>query len=320
MCLATAFGFSQGRKQVDLIDFSETYTGKIFLNDENAEAMETNCTVHLYDKKTGQEVFSADAFLSEYDIDPKDDKAKTNVLELPYGEQSILIFEDFNFDGTEDLALRTGFYSCYGGPSYAVYLAVKNGFEYSESFSDLGQNYCGMFQVNEEKKELTTMTKSGCCWHQYATYVVENNKAVPVEIIEESYSGMFLDYTVSRRKNGKMMQTYYQSFETENNKPEYAVFFENGKKMYLMQGMNNDLYYVFTDRDDKVELAYNSDFTYDKKNKSFYFQNKDVLYNVSEKGIIITEGKRRYHIHKIKEIKGSFEALHLTELTNVRIK
>jgi CRISPR/Cas system-associated endoribonuclease Cas2 len=29
------------------------------------------------------------------------------------------------------------------------------------------------------------MTKSGCCWHQYSTFVVEDNKPKVVEIIEE---------------------------------------------------------------------------------------------------------------------------------------
>ncbi|GAO96405.1 hypothetical protein PSA5_26825 [Pseudomonas syringae pv. actinidiae] len=36
--------------------------------------------------------------------DPKTGEVKTNVHELPYGEQSVLIYQDFNFDGIKDLA------------------------------------------------------------------------------------------------------------------------------------------------------------------------------------------------------------------------
>jgi len=307
---------AQSKDDIRLVDFSDKYTGTVSVaQDEEAE---TNCTVNLYDKN-GNKIFSEPAFLSEFDLD-EGNRARTNIKELPYGEQSILIFEDFNFDGQEDIALRTGFFSCYGGPSYAVYLAQGKGFVYNESFSELGQNYCGMFQVDTDKKQLHTMTKSGCCWHEFATYEVYNDTVVPVEVIEEQYSGMFVDYKVSKRENGKMKDSFYQVFDTGDKTPEFMLNFENGKKMYLTTGMNDDLYYVFTDKDQKVELAYNDAIVYHRKNNTFSFTNRKTTYIVSENEILIKDSGKEYRMNKVKERKGAFSNLNVSAFYNVTQK
>lgn len=305
--------YAQPQGEIRLADFSDDYSGVVSVAKNDDE--ETNCIVTLYDKK-GNKVFSEPAFLSEYDLD-ESDRAGTNVKELPYGEQSILIFEDFNFDGREDIALRTGFFSCYGGPSYAIYLARGSRFVYSDSFSELGQNYCGMFQVDAAKKQLHTMTKSGCCWHEFSTYEVHDTTIVPVEVVEEHYSGMFVDYTVSKRKNGKMEQTFYQVFDTGDRKPDFMLEFNTGKKMYLTTGMNDELCYIFTGNDHKVELAYNSDIVYHKSNNTFSFTNRKTTYIVSETGILIKEAGKEYRMNKVKDRKGTFAALRISEFPNV---
>jgi len=307
---------AQQQDDIHLVDFSDKYTGIVSVAHD--EEVETNCTVNLYDKD-GNKIFSEPAFLSEYDLD-EGNRARTNVKELPYGEQSILIFEDFNFDGHEDIALRTGFFSCYGGPSYAIYLAKGKGFVYNESFSELGQNYCGMFQVDVDKKQLHTMTKSGCCWHEFATYEVHNNTVVPVEVVEEQYSGMFVDYTVSKRENGKMKDSSYQVFDTGDSEPDFMLDFENGKKMYLTKGMNDDLYYVFTDKDQKVELAYNEAIIYHKKDHTFSFTNRKTTYIVSEKEIIIKDAGKEYRLNKVKGRKGTFANFDISAFPNVTQK
>lgn len=40
-------------------------------------------------------------------------------------DQGDLMFGDFNFDGSEDLAIRNGNYGAYGGPVYDVYVFNK---------------------------------------------------------------------------------------------------------------------------------------------------------------------------------------------------
>ena len=76
--------------------------------------------VKLIDKKTNQlfQTFESDDLSLFLD---KNQKPTVNVIQL-YNEQSPLIFDDFNFDGSEDLAIRNGNQSGYGGPSYDIYV------------------------------------------------------------------------------------------------------------------------------------------------------------------------------------------------------
>src|SRR5690348_14562732 len=51
-----------------------------------------------------------------------DRKPTANLIELYGMNNSGIVFEDFNFDGKEDLALRNGNDGSYGGPSYDIFL------------------------------------------------------------------------------------------------------------------------------------------------------------------------------------------------------
>lgn len=109
-----------------------------------------------------------------------------------YDEQSVLHFEDFNFDGQKDLALNDGNFGGYGGPSYQVYLfsKSKNKFVHSKSFTNLSQGAgLGMFEVNSKQKMLYVDSKSGCCWHQKEGYKVIKN--LPVKVYEQTRDASF---------------------------------------------------------------------------------------------------------------------------------
>ena len=91
--------------------------------------MTTNCTdsscdgqanIDLYLKGTTQHFQHFSSAELTMDLD-ETDKPSVNVVQL-YGEQSALIFADFNFDGSEDVAIRNGNYGAYGGPTYDVYV------------------------------------------------------------------------------------------------------------------------------------------------------------------------------------------------------
>lgn len=312
--------FTTAQESYDLIDFSDEFSGKIIVdNIQQNSDLETNCTLNIYQKKNGKLIFSKPAFYSDYDLE--DSKVKSNIHKIPYGEQSILIYEDFNFDGKEDIALRTGNFSCYGGPSFEIYLAEKNSFVYNESFTVLGSNYCGMFMVDNEKKQLQTMTKSGCCWHQFSTYVVENNQAVPIEIIEESYSGIFAEYSVQKRVNGKMVTSHYQEFPLQNSENVFTMIFENGKKMYLTKIYGGDhLGYIFTNADNVVELFIDSDFIFNKATQTLTFKNKSTIYEVSSKEIVVKDNGKTYHLNKVEETSGSLNNIKWNTFSNVQTK
>jgi hypothetical protein len=113
----------------------------------------------------------------------------TNITML-YDNQSVVNVGDYNFDGMEDVAICDGPNGSYGGPSYRVYLSSrKEGkFVYSKEFSALGQ-HLGMFGVDPKRKRLSTLDKSGCCYHIAEEFIVVGNKPVKVRSVEEELAG-----------------------------------------------------------------------------------------------------------------------------------
>lgn len=104
--------------------------------------------IDLYLKGTTQHFQHFSSAELTMDLD-ETDKPSVNVVQL-YGEQSALIFADFNFDGSEDVAIRNGNYGAYGGPTYDVYAfhRTKNKFVLSEELSALTHENLGMFEVD----------------------------------------------------------------------------------------------------------------------------------------------------------------------------
>src|SRR5690606_26758494 len=167
---------------VKISDFSDKYEAFIHVNElDSIEGFEgekylPEYVIKIIEKKSQKEILKTFSYdFPDYLLD-ENNEAIPNIKELPYGSQSVLLYEDYNFDGLKDLALMNGNNSCYGGPSFDIYLAQNSSFEYSESFSELSNDYCGMFQINPETKTISTMTKSGCCWHQYSEFKVVNNE------------------------------------------------------------------------------------------------------------------------------------------------
>lgn len=121
----------------------------------------------------------------------KDDKPTTNLIEL-YGENnSGVVFDDYNFDGAPDLALRNGNEGAYGGPSYDVLLFSKaaNKFIKSGELTKLASENLGLFTVDAKKKTLETFNKDGCCYHETTRYKIVNNRPQKVYVFIEDAGG-----------------------------------------------------------------------------------------------------------------------------------
>lgn len=107
------------------------------------------------------------------------EEAKRPNTKIMYDYQSVVFFEDYNFDGSEDLAVRDGNNGGYGGPSYQIYLfspKLKK-FVHNSAMTDLNQgSYLGMMEVDKKKKVLRTSSKSGCCWHQTEEFAIVRNR------------------------------------------------------------------------------------------------------------------------------------------------
>lgn len=124
-----------------------------------------------------------------------DEGGKPSVnVSLLYDQQSVVNVDDFNFDGMEDVAICNGANGSYGGPSYNIYLSSRAAkkFVFDAAFTKLG-SHLGMFIVDKDKKHLTTMDKSGCCWHITEVYDVVAGK--PRKIIEEVEDATITDET-----------------------------------------------------------------------------------------------------------------------------
>ncbi|MGI8789162.1 MAG: XAC2610-related protein [Pyrinomonadaceae bacterium] len=128
------------------------------------------------------------------------EEAQMSNTKMMYDYQSVVFFEDYNFDGAEDLAIRDGNNGGYGGPSYQIYLFSKAAgkFVRSPSLTNLAQGgSLGMFEVDKKKRVLRTFSKDGCCWHQTEEFSVINNR--PKKVFEETE-----DATIPNEKKVKI--------------------------------------------------------------------------------------------------------------------
>lgn len=143
-----------------------------------------------------------------------DKKPTANLIEL-YGENnSGVVFDDYNFDGAEDLALRSGNNGSYGGPSYDVLLFSKASGKFTKNpaLTKLASENLGLFTVDKKQKTLETFSKSGCCWHQTVRYRVVNNRPAKVYVLTEDAAGgdekvRITTETLSQGKWRKTMKT-----------------------------------------------------------------------------------------------------------------
>ncbi len=316
--------FAQIEFPVKIQDFSEDFEGRIELNDQDTiiitqyDEYVPPYVIRIIDKKTNSEALRT--YTSDFPdyLLNESNEAVPNIQELPYGSQSILIYEDFNFDGIEDFALMNGYNSCYGGPSFDVYLVDKNKkIDYSESFSDLSNNYCGMFQTDPDTKTIHTMTKSGCCWHQFSEFTVINNEPKPIKITEESYllGTSFYDVSEFTYENGKetLLKKLFFPVEDLSDQILFSFELEKNKKRVILYKSDENLNYALIREDEEVEFYYpllnketfnidysSNDFEFDSKKNTLHFQNADAEYEIYETGNTVgikvqTKGKT-YHL------------------------
>lgn len=119
--------------------------------------------------------------------------------------QTAITYKDCNFDDNKDFLLMNGTYSCYGTPTYKVYLNNDNNYKYSKDFTYLWQNFCGL-DIDYKKKTISVWLKSGYDYNEDRVYKVVNNKLKVVFIKIQQYN--YKDektYVTTKRllKNGK---------------------------------------------------------------------------------------------------------------------
>ncbi|MGM8884814.1 XAC2610-related protein [Psychrobacter sp. 1U2] len=314
-------------------EFSDDYSASITaIEDEDSES---NSIINVINAKTGQTLISQPASLDiEYELDNSKarqlgEKISANIANRHYGEHSVLIYDDFNFDDQKDLALRDGRNGCYGGPSYQVYLKEDNTFVHSDGFTELAQGYCGFFDIDKDSEILSTMSKSGAAWHQFKEFKVINDEPVVVRIIEEEWNNRsLLSITESKKINGKMKVENYEMLppyaeQAENPLPYiYMLIVDNNKKMVLdsqYKDGSEQLYYAFADEEGRIELLYEGQFDYDKTKKTLSFTNRPVLYKINNQGITVKLPNKTVQLKaQPKSVFGSLDGV--AQFKNVRVK
>ena len=129
-----------------------------------------------------------------------------------YAEEYTFVFEDFDFDGEEDLAICNGRNAGYGGPSYDVYLfdRKRRRFVEHQRLSELTEGpYLGLFFRDPKRKRLSAYSKSGCCYHETEVYALVNRRPVLVEktiedaTLESGAGEGFVMVTTRKRAGGR---------------------------------------------------------------------------------------------------------------------
>ncbi len=120
-----------------------------------------------------------------------------------HGEESPVIFDDFDFDGNDDAAIRNGSKSPRGLPSYDIYLydsASKKFIIHTELTAAAGTN-TGLFDLDKTKNCIVTFSIEGCCWNILRKYSVDpKKKLVKVYEKEEDWRKTKDKYIVTERK------------------------------------------------------------------------------------------------------------------------
>ena len=243
-------------KTVQLVGhFSEDYYANVTtLSKPNPTSAEAGILyeVRVFDARTKKELIKVES-------DNLAGELEANIKELPYGRQSIVMYEDFNFDGKADFAINDGHNSCYQGPSYQVYLAKNGRFAHSPEFTRLAQEYCGMFRADSEQKRLYTMSKSGCCYHVFDTYRISGNKPILEEHTEELAGNKVWYYIESiTHRYGKKPQTTKEFYIADA--PKMALQFKllnQSKKVLILDGEGNNYPdYALANEAGTVEFSY----------------------------------------------------------------
>lgn len=331
-------------------NFSDKYYAKVFVTEKTDNYREIGI-IAIYDIKTDKELVKVDSDDVSVEFDD-DGKVKINVHELPYGEQSLIMYEDFDFDGVKDFAIKDGNTSGYGGPSFQIYLDKKGKLIHHEGLTELAHDYLGMFYVNNKNKTIETMSKSGAAWHSYSTFKIINGKVILTNLIEEDarYYPFFIieetkiskgKKTVEKRISIDDINEVMKEYPNDMNKILDFQITENKKRVFVYTDSLDNLYYVLIKDKNIVEFLYpalenirnstekENKFQLDKSKKILTFSNKSAKYIIYQKedkgkitdiGILVETNGKKYDLKgNIKTLEGSLDTLLNPNITNLEI-
>lgn len=325
-----------GQSTYEIKNFSKKYFAVLTIAKGYEDEVFKKGEISIYETENKKKIITVESEEFTFDTDEKGE-VKTNVLELPYGEQSIIIYEDFNLDDVPDLAIMDGQHSCYHGPSFLIYLSENNQLKLSPEFTRLAQEYCGMFSVDKQEKRIYTMTKDGCCWHQFSTFKIENNQ--PKLILQEEEGILnfpfFTEKVTQWDENGvaTTQEGTYLDLGQEGVSEVLSFKLKNNKEVILYNINDQTLNYALLRPDGLVEFFYpieavyeNPDFRLNKAESQLTFHNKEATYKIyveeSKKvGIKVELAGKIYDLKgDVKTLKGKLGKIKTMGFHNVVIE
>ncbi|MBN2694335.1 hypothetical protein JXR93_06700 [bacterium] len=194
-----------GQTKFEIKNASKNYLIIINIEKCKNDDCEGKGTVELIDKKTDKTFQILNSNYLYFSLDSLENPA-TNIIKA-YDKQNSVLFDDFNFDGIDDIAIRNGNGISYGSPSYDVYLydINKKQFILNQELTNLASKNLGIFKIDKNKKRLVTYEKSGCCWHIKKEYELIPKKGLlkVYELEEDSRNGKIVLVTTRYFVNNK---------------------------------------------------------------------------------------------------------------------
>lgn len=158
-----------------------TYEYKNSSKSYNVGLMAENCDENICSgvakfsifKKGRKKAFQTLTVNTEFKVDG----AKNLNTKILHNYEHLVFFEDYNFDGIKDLAIRDGNHNFDEGPSYQIYLFSPKSkrFIHSRDFTNLNQTkYIGAMQVDYKKKVLRVFSRRYNKWESTEEFRVVN--------------------------------------------------------------------------------------------------------------------------------------------------
>ncbi|MFY1047622.1 XAC2610-related protein [Chryseobacterium sp. GP-SGM7] len=163
LLILVCFGmFCNAQNYFELPNVSKTYNVIANIESCGENICSGKTMIDLYDKATMkkyQTLSSADFYLDF-------DEIRKPILD---SLKNSIIFDDFNFDGIEDVAVRNG--RSNKNPLYEVYTydSAKQ-FVLNDDFNALIRSNSGMFKTDSGHQRIITNQKNGCCLNLSSEY------------------------------------------------------------------------------------------------------------------------------------------------------
>lgn len=249
---------------------------------------------------------------------------------MKYKDQSVVVYDDFNFDGVKDLGIQEFISS--KGPAYMVFLFKDNAFKKDDVFTDIIQASQGNYTLDPVKKTISTTSSGGCCIHASALYAVKDGKPSEVKYSEEEITEAFTTVTTREWKEGKKTETTDKTLMFSDEPVMSFLLSSNKKKVMLFSTNDRSLMYALVKGNNKVEFNFpamegneGQDFTLSASRNELIFRNASAEYTVYQKvvagkigavGIIVRTGGKEYDLKgDIATLKGKLGGV--MEMENV---